>query len=88
MKKQILGVVVLLAALVMTGCGNKNQKKENTNEQTTTEVKEEKHHQMLIIVDPQIDFTHSRFSGLYQKKKRCWASFSSLVLAQNTGSKV
>ena len=33
-------------------------------------------------------FTHSRFSGLYQKKKRCWASFSSLVLAQKTGSKV
>ena len=57
MKKQILGVVVLLAALVMTGCGNKNQKKENTNEQTTTEVKEEKHNHMLIIVDPQIDFT-------------------------------
>ena len=57
MKKHFLGVVVLLAALVMTGCGNKNQKKENTNEQTATEVKEEKHHQMLIIVDPQIDFT-------------------------------
>ena len=35
-----------------------------------------------------IDFTHSRFSGLYQKKNRCWASFSYLLLATNTGSKV
>lgn len=48
---------MLVAALIMTGCGNKNQKKDNTNEQAATEVKEETHNRMLIIVDPQIDFT-------------------------------
>lgn len=40
---------MLIAALIVTGCGNKNQKK-----QETKEVKTER---MLIIVDPQIDFT-------------------------------
>ena len=44
---------MLIAALIVTGCGNKNQKK-----QETKEVKEEvKAERMLIIVDPQIDFT-------------------------------
>ena len=57
MKKQLMGAIVLFAALIMTGCGNKNQKKENANNQNTTEVKEEKRNHMLIIVDPQIDFT-------------------------------
>ena len=40
---------MLIVALIVTGCGNKNQKK-----QETKEVKAER---MLIIVDPQIDFT-------------------------------
>ncbi|MCR5014463.1 MAG: isochorismatase family protein [Bacteroidales bacterium] len=57
MKRQLFGALVLVAALIMTGCGNKNQKKDNTNEQAATEVKEETHNRMLIIVDPQIDFT-------------------------------
>ena len=46
MKKLFIGAMVLVAALVMTGCGNKNQKKEKVKE-----------NRMLIIVDPQIDFT-------------------------------
>ena len=45
---------MLIAALVITSCGNKNQKKENTENQPIEEVKENR---MLIIVDPQIDFT-------------------------------
>ena len=40
---------MLVAALIVTGCGNKNQKKEN--------VEKVKENRMLIIVDPQIDFT-------------------------------
>lgn len=44
---------MLIAALVITGCGNKNQKKEE-QKQEKQEVKENR---MLIIVDPQIDFT-------------------------------
>ena len=45
---------MLVAALVVTGCGNKNQKKENAEKQET--VQEVKANRMLIIVDPQIDF--------------------------------
>ena len=54
MKKQIIGAMLLVAALIVSGCGNKNQKKENTENQKVEEVKENR---MLIIVDPQIDFT-------------------------------
>lgn len=55
MKKQIIGAMLLVAALIVSGCGNKNQKKENTeNQQTVENVKENR---MLLIVDPQIDFT-------------------------------
>ena len=43
---------MLVAALVVTGCGNKSQKKDDN--QQTEQVKENR---MLIIVDPQIDFT-------------------------------
>ena len=54
MKRQLFGALLLIATLVVTGCGNKNQKKENTENQPIEEVKENR---MLIIVDPQIDFT-------------------------------
>ena len=54
MKKLFIGALVLVAALVVTSCGNKNQKKENPENQQTEKVKENR---MLIIVDPQIDFT-------------------------------
>ena len=52
MKRHIIGAMLLIAALIVTGCGNKNQKKQEIQE--TKEVKAER---MLIIVDPQIDFT-------------------------------
>ena len=52
---------MLVAALVMTSCGNQNQPKENTKEEVKEVVEEEvpraKENRMLIIVDPQIDFT-------------------------------
>ncbi|MCR5646551.1 MAG: isochorismatase family protein [Bacteroidales bacterium] len=54
MKKQIIGAVVLIAALMMTGCGNKSAQK---NVKSQEEKKEVKDNRMLIIVDPQIDFT-------------------------------
>lgn len=55
MKKLFIGAMLLVAALVVTGCGNKNQKKENAEKQET--IQEVKANRMLIIVDPQIDFT-------------------------------
>ena len=54
MKKQLFGALLLVAALVVAGCGNQNQKKENTENKKEEAVKA---HRMLIIVDPQIDFT-------------------------------
>ncbi len=52
---------MLVAALVVTSCGNQNQPKENTKEEVKEVVEEEvpraKENRMLIIVDPQIDFT-------------------------------
>ena len=54
MKKQLFGALLLIAALVATGCGNQNKNKQNTDNQQTEKVKENR---MLIIVDPQIDFT-------------------------------
>ncbi len=46
MKKHFIGAMMLIAAVILTGCGNKQQK--------TADVKINR---MLIIVDPQIDFT-------------------------------
>lgn len=56
-KKNHLGAAMLIVAIVLTGCGNKNQKEEQekAEEKAQTEVKEAK--RLLIIVDPQIDFT-------------------------------
>ena len=48
---------MLIVAMVLTGCGNKNQKEEQEKAEVKaqTEVKEAK--RLLLIVDPQIDFT-------------------------------
>ena len=54
MKKTILGAIVLVAALTMTSCGNKNQKKQEAEQPVVEEVTPNR---LLIIVDPQIDFT-------------------------------
>lgn len=58
MKKSIIGAIVLIAALAMTGCNN--DKKEKRQKEDKTEAKAEKPqlpNRLLIIVDPQIDFT-------------------------------
>lgn len=56
MKKQIIGAMMLVAALMVTSCGNYNDPtKKNVKEQKTEETVKE--NRMLIIVDPQIDFT-------------------------------
>ena len=61
MKKSIIGAIVLIAALAMTGCNNdKKEKKETKQMEDKTEAKAEKPqlpNRLLIIVDPQIDFT-------------------------------
>ena len=60
MKKNLIGAIVLVAALALVGCGNKNQKKEEATKETQAETKAEEAtlpNRLLIIVDPQIDFT-------------------------------
>ena len=59
MKKNLIGAIVLFAALVLAGCGNNNQKNEEAENQATETVTEKIQlpNRLLIIVDPQIDFT-------------------------------
>jgi len=47
---------MLVAALMMTSCGNNNSAQKNVKDQETKK-EEVKENRMLIIVDPQIDFT-------------------------------
>ena len=55
MKKQLIGAMMLIAALIVSSCGiNNDPTKKNVKKE---EVKVEKENRMLIIVDPQIDFT-------------------------------
>ena len=63
MKKHIFGAIVLVAALALTGCGNKNQKQNKAEEQEVPQPLSEMTinalelpPRMLIIVDPQNDF--------------------------------
>ena len=59
MKKTLIGAIVLVAALVMTGCNN-DKKEKKQKEAEKKEVKAEQPqlpNRLLIIVDPQIDFT-------------------------------
>ena len=55
MKKQLIGAMMLVAALIITGCSNNNSAQKNVKNQKEKE--EVKENRMLIIVDPQIDFT-------------------------------
>ena len=59
MKRNLIGAVVLFAALVFAGCGNNNQKSEEAENQATETITEQIQlpNRMLIIVDPQVDFT-------------------------------
>ena len=92
MKKLCLGALVLVAALVITGCENKNQKKENTNEMT-----EETANRLLIIVDPQIDFTTGSLATAkgpsamdYLVKainKGAWKAYQWIVITQDAHPK-
>ena len=55
MKKQLMGAMMLIAALIFSSCENNNSAQKNVrNQEPKEEVKENR---MLIIVDPQIDFT-------------------------------
>ncbi len=59
MKRNLIGAIVLIAALVMTGCGNKKQKKEELPVEKSEIMGEQVTlpNRLLLIVDPQVDFT-------------------------------
>jgi len=59
MKRNLIGAIVLFAALAFAGCGNNNQKDKEAENQAEENVTEEIQlpNRMLIIVDPQVDFT-------------------------------
>ena len=56
MKKLFIGAMMLVAAMLVSGCGNNNSAQKNVKNQ---EVKKEevKENRLLLIVDPQVDFT-------------------------------
>ena len=59
MKRNLIGAIVLIAALAFAGCNNNQKKEKAENEAKTETVTEETKlpNRMLIIVDPQVDFT-------------------------------
>ena len=59
MKRNLIGAIVLIAALAFAGCNNKKQKEEEAKEKAAETVVEDVKlpNRLLIIVDPQIDFT-------------------------------
>lgn len=64
MKRNLIGAIVLIAALAMTGCGNndKAEKKDKEEKKEMVEMAEKAEkpqlpNRLLIIVDPQVDFT-------------------------------
>ena len=66
MKKSLIGAIVLIAALAMTGCSNngkkekKEMKQKEKMEKAEAKIEDEKPqlpNRLLIIVDPQVDFT-------------------------------
>jgi len=59
MKRNLIGAIVLVAALAFAGCNNKKQKEEEAKEKAAETVVEEvkQPNTLLLIVDPQVDFT-------------------------------
>ena len=59
MKRNLIGAIVLVAALAFAGCNNKKQKEEKAKEEAKETVTEETKlpNRLLLIVDPQVDFT-------------------------------
>ena len=59
MKRNLIGAIVLVAALAFAGCNNKKQKEEKVKEEAKETVTYETKltNRLLIIVDPQVDFT-------------------------------
>ena len=59
MKRNLIGAIVLIATLAITGCNNdKNKENEKINGEADAKTEEvQLPNRMLIIVDPQIDFT-------------------------------
>lgn len=53
MKKIALGTAIIVAALVITGCTNKNKQNNKVMQEQTIQ----KDSNLLLIVDPQVDFT-------------------------------
>ena len=83
MKKNLIGAIVLIAALAFAGCNNKKQKEEEAKEKAAETVTEEIKlpNRLLIIVDPQVDFT----TGSLATKKGP-ASMDYLAKALNDGA--
>ena len=58
MKRNLIGAIVLVAALAFAGCNNNKQKEEEAKEASENVVEKiQLPNRLLVIVDPQVDFT-------------------------------
>ena len=97
MKRNLIGAIVLVAALAFAGCNNNQKNDQNENEEAAkTEVVNEpivlpKH--LLLIVDPQVDFTTGSLATKngpaamdYLAKaldKGAWKDYSWIIVTQD-----
>ena len=99
MKRNLIGAIVLIAALAFAGCNNKKQKEEKAKEEATETVTEEIKlpNRLLIIVDPQIDFTKGSLATAkgpeamdYLAKKLqegAWKNYGWIIVTQDAHPK-
>jgi nicotinamidase/pyrazinamidase len=82
MKRNLIGAIVLVAALAFAGCNNKKQKTEEPENKAVETVVEEVKlpNRLLIIVDPQVDFTTG---SLATKKGPASMEYLAKALADN-----
>jgi len=96
MKRNLIGAIMLFAAIAFVSCGNNNQKDEEANNKTETNATAEKvvlPNRLLIIVDPQVDFTTGSLATKngpaamdYLAKalqKGAWKNYSWIIVTQD-----
>ena len=97
MKRNLIGAIVLVAALAFAGCNNNQKNDQNENEEAAkTKVVDEPivlPNNLLIIVDPQVDFTTGSLATKngpaamdYLAKaldKGAWKDYSWIIVTQD-----
>ena len=96
MKKNLIGAIMLFAAIAFASCGNNNQKNEEANDEATVE-QTVLPNTLLLIVDPQVDFTTGSLAtkngpkamGYLAKKlsEGAWKNYGWIIVTQDAHPK-